>query len=257
MFMKKNVINILIALFFVSLFFANLLAADNRSDETERFISMLNSGFRIERVKAAKLITRSGLTDQKLFDLIQDKLLAGYQENTGSSKHIDEMSWFCKALASSGNHTYIDTLRKIASTTSSSKLRKYANQSIGLVEKYHIDNEIIGNTKNLEKGMSLEAARVKNMLTSDKLYLQKNAAKMLVRREVTDPSLYALVNEELKKRFMMHGAGKEQIDTMSWFCKALGASGNKEYRQTLEEVKKRAPNEKLQNFARKSLILLQ
>jgi hypothetical protein len=44
---------------------------------------------------------------------------------------------------------------------------------------------------------------------------------------------------------------------MSWFCKALGASGNKEYRQTLEEVKKRAPNEKLQNFARKSLILLQ
>ena len=257
MFMKKNIINILIALFFVSLFFANLLAADNRSDETESFISMLNSDLQVERIKAAKLITRSGLTDQKLFDLIQDKLLAGYQENTGSNKQIDEMSWFCKALASSGNHAYIDTLRKIANTTSSSKLQKYAKQSIGLVEKYHRDNEIIGSTKNLEEGMSLEAARVKNMLTSDKLYLQKNAAKMLVRKEVTDPSLYARVNEELKKRFMMHGAGKEQIDTMSWFCKALGASGNKEYRQTLEEVKKRAPNEKLQNFARKSLILLQ
>lgn len=257
MFMKKNVINILIALFFVSLFFTDLLAADNRSDETEHFISILNSDLRVERINAAKLITRSGLTDQKLFDLIQNKLLAGYQENTGSSKHIDEMSWFCKALASSGNHAYIDTLRKIANTTSSSKLRKYAKQSIGLVEKYHMDNEIISSTKKFEKGMSLEAAQVKNMLTSDKLYLQKNAAKMLVRREVTDPSLYALVNEELKKRFMIRNAGKEQIDTMSWFCKALGASGNKEYRQTLEEVKKRAPNVKLQNYARKSLILLQ
>jgi len=166
------------------------------------------------------------------------------------------MSWFCKALASSGNHDYAETLEEIASTTSSSKLRKYAKQSIGLIAEYHADNELINSSENVVEGLSPEEARTMNMLKSEKLTLQKTAAKLLARREITAPALYAVVNEDLKEGYKRQNTDKEYIDTMSWYCKALGASGNKEYQATLQEVADSAPSGKLKKYARKGLSQL-
>lgn len=238
------------------LFSGNILAQGSPADESEKFLSMINSDSIVERIKAAKIITRSGLTDQKIFDAIQEKLIAGTQQETTNADHIDEMSWFCKALASSGNFDYAPTLEKIASTTTSSKLRKYATQSVGLIGEYHTDRELINSSENVLEGLSPEETRAMNMLKSGKLTLQCTAAKLLARREITAPSLYAVVNEELKKGYTLGNADNEYIDTMSWYCKALGASGNKEYQATLQEVAESAQNDKLKKYARMGLSQL-
>lgn len=238
------------------LFSGNLLAQNSPANDSEKFLPMLNSASQVERINAAKIITRSGVTDQKVFDVIQEKLIAGSRQDTINSDHIDEMSWFCKALASSGNYDYAEILEEIASTTSSSKLRKYAKQSIGLIAEYHADRELINSSESVVEGLSPEEARAMNMLKSGKLKLQKTAAKLLTRREITAPSLYAVVNEELKEGYKRQNADKEFIDTMSWYCKALGASGNKEYQATLQEVVESAQSEKLKKYARKGLSQL-
>src|SRR3989304_4624841 len=104
--MKKLIIVLL--LFTTTIFISNSIYVDrgdaegDRLEEVDEFITMLKSDNMEQRTNAAKRIARSGLTDPRLFDLIRDNLLNEYQLDTNNPKHIDEMSWLCKALASSG-----------------------------------------------------------------------------------------------------------------------------------------------------------
>ena len=49
----------------------------DRSSEVDEYITMLKSDNMEQRINAAKRITRSGLTDSKLFDLIRDNPMPG------------------------------------------------------------------------------------------------------------------------------------------------------------------------------------
>jgi len=105
-------------------------AASDRMAEVNKFTTMLESDSLKTRIDAAKQITRSGLTDPGLFNIIQEKLLTG-SAHLSNSKHVDEMSWMCKALASSGNMEYLETLTNIGATSTSEKLKHYARKSLG------------------------------------------------------------------------------------------------------------------------------
>ena len=94
--MKKNFSINLIFAFFVMIVFLNansVSANQNRSLEVDKFITMLESSLQNQRINAAKLITRSGLSDPRLFSVINKKLLNEYKLYPQNREHLDEISW--------------------------------------------------------------------------------------------------------------------------------------------------------------------
>jgi len=132
------------------------LANSDRSAETGQFIKMLSSSSVKTRIDTAKRITRSGLTDPELFNIINENLLSGYNTNILNRNHIDEMSWLCKALASSGSQDYAPTLEKIVQTATSQKLKKYAKQSLSLLSEYAQRNILMNDSSNIDSNLSPE-----------------------------------------------------------------------------------------------------
>jgi len=101
--------------------------------EINRYMEMLTSGNIIQRTDAAKMIFRSNLTDQKLFEVVNEELLKGYQLKIRDRNHVDAMAWLCKALGSSGMSKYKETLEKIYKTSRSKVLNKYAKQGLNML----------------------------------------------------------------------------------------------------------------------------
>ncbi len=187
----------------ITLFISSMCMAADRTIEINNFMTQLSSSNSKARIDVTKLITRSGLSDTQLFDLIQEKLLDGYSIDKGSL-HLDEMAWYCKALASSGLEKYRSTLVKVANEASSSKVRKYAKQSQDLINDYRERNAAINSTKHSNLNLSEKAARIYNMLQSDNLRLQKDAAKMLFRGEASDMVLFDSVQQNLEINYKQY-----------------------------------------------------
>ena len=258
--MKKLLFFLLI--FTTTIFISNSLYLDrgyaegDRSAEIEEFITMLKSNNMEQRINASKRITRSGLTDPKLFDLIRDNLVNGYQSDPNNPKHIDEIAWLCKALASSGRPEYKEALKKVADTTGDAKLERYARQGMDLIDEFAKRNKIISDTKNTVPGQSPEVTRLINMLKSDNLALKRDAAKEIYRSHFTDQNLFGVVNEELLKGYQISPYDRHHVDVMAWLCKALGASGMPEYKATLSKIVETSSSEALRKHAKLSLDMI-
>lgn len=234
------------------------LANSDRSAETDEYIKMLGSTSLKTRIDATKMITRSGLTDPELFNIINENLLSRYNTNTLNRNHIDEMSWLCKALASSGSQDYTSTLEKIIQTTSSQKLKKYAKQSLALLSEYAQRNILINDSNNIDTNLSPEVNKYINMLKSDSITLQRDAAKSIYRGKFSEKPLFDVLSDELLKGYKTGTlSDRNQLDTLAWMCKALGASGMVEYKQTLNQIIETSSNPKLIKYAKQGREMLQ
>jgi len=94
-------------------------AQPDRSDEIMQLLAGIESVSQVQRVNAAKIISRSGLKDQELYQKVAEILRAGYAREH-ETDHTDEMAWMCKALAASGDLQY----RALAGG-SNAKISKY------------------------------------------------------------------------------------------------------------------------------------
>ena len=91
---------------------------------------MLRSNDSTQKVRAAKKIFKSYSHDPQLLRVVNEELLRGYQINTKDRHHVDAMAWLCKVLGASGQTKYKATLKRVAQEAPSSKLKKYAKQSL-------------------------------------------------------------------------------------------------------------------------------
>lgn len=248
-FVALLMVNVLVVFFLITP--AEINASMDRSKEVEQYIEILNSGTVSRQIGAAKEITRAGLSDPKLFDLINTQLLDNYLQSSGSD-HVDYMAWLCKALASSGVSKYKPTLVKIAETTKDSKLERYARQSLELFEQYAEINKIVSDEGNASPGRDPEVTKIINMLTSNMMKLKRDAAKMVTRKDYSDPVIYEIINDELLTGYTS-ATDKVAVDAMSWLCKALATSGNPLYKETLRKIVDDSGNSKLVKYAKKAL----
>jgi hypothetical protein len=243
-------VNVLLAAFFF-ITPAEINASADRSKEVERYVEIFSSGTLSRQITAAKEITRSGLSDPKLFDLLNEKLLDNYLQVSGPD-HLDYLAWLCKALASSGLQQYKPTLEKVAETTTEPKLERYVRQSLDLFEQYAEINKIISDEGNASPDRDPEVVKIINMLKSDMMKLKRDAAKMVVRRDFPDPVIYEIINDELRAGYSSI-TDSIAIDTMAWLCKALANSGNPLHKETLKEIAASSNNLKLAMNADKAL----
>jgi|GEM_PF-2328698 len=208
-----------------------------------------------QRVKAAKIISRSGLSDEALYQKIAAMLKNNYAASTSSS-HVDEMSWLCKALAASGDPGYRPLLDEIAGNAKSSKLQNYAKQSAGMINEYARRSEILNTQENWDDSLSTEDNRLVNMLKSQNINLRRDAAKVLVRNPGSDIKVYDAAADALKHMADNFRGDNLYVDTMAWLCKALAASGDRKFIGTLKQVKESTSNTKVQSFAGQALKAL-
>lgn len=91
------------------------------------------------------------------------------------------------------------------------------------------------------------------MIESRSIRENKDAAKLIYRESLNDTVVLDVLERELLGNYLLKGSDRHHVDTMSWYCKALGASGLAKYRKTLDKVAKEGPHRKLRGYAKKSL----
>lgn len=226
-------------------------AQQDRSEEVRKLKAGIESPSLAQRVNAAKIISRSGIQDQELYARIAAIIKDGYVREP-EKNHTEEMSWMCKALAASGDPQYRELLEEVAKNAQSSKLRSYAEQSAELIDEYAQRSQIINATDYWDMELSQEENRLVNMLKSDNLRLQKDAAKTVVRKVGVHNKVFDVISESLQKMFNDFNTESEYVDTMAWMCNALAVSGDVKYIEILDRIIDNSEDSKLKRYASKA-----
>lgn len=230
-------------------------AQSDRSDDVTQLLAGIESASQVQRVNAAKVISRSGLQDQKLYQKVAEILRAGYTQEY-EKDHADEMAWMCKALAASGDLQYRVLLDEVGQKSPSVKLQRYAKQSSEMIEQYAQRSKVLNATDSWDDQLSAEENRLINMLTSEDVKLRRDAAKIIVRNVKTDEKVFVSASLTLKNMSEEVRSDSLSIDTMAWLCKALAASGDSSYLENLEFVHDKTQSLKLRKYAAKAIEVL-
>ena len=227
-------------------------AAENRQAEIAGLINDLNSTDITRRIKAAKVVTRSGFESPELYSTIKSLLEKGYA-TASDSKGIDEMSWLCKALAASGDYSYAALLNEVAAGSTNPKLQKYARESATAISDYARRKEVMNTRANWNDKLTAEENRIVSMLNSGDPAITRDAAKIIYRGKNSSPAVYDAAEQAILTMLPTVTGSSLRSDTVAWLCKALSVSGNSKYRPTLQKVISSSRNGSLQGHARKAL----
>ena len=229
-----------------------LSAAPAASDSLDEYIQIFTDGNSQQQTQAAKDLAWAGLSDPRLFDLIEQSMLEKYL--TVENKYaVDDTAWLARALSCSGQEKYRATLQKVASDSPQKKIRRHAENSLVQLDNYARWNPIISDTSNRDSSKSDEINRYANMLRSNDLELQRIGAKRVHNTHSYDTYLLDILDAEIRARYLEVNNDSLFIDTVAWMCKALSGSRVEAYKPTIVEVSKNAGNSKLAKYAKKYL----
>lgn len=239
------------------------VAATN--SQIDKYLQVLDTGDRSEIILVAKNVTTFGYTDPLVYEKMEQILKSKYASAGEDRLTVDEMSWLCKALSSSGLSKYKPLIADVAEKAYSGKLRGYAQRSLEMFKEYAERNTIMASANNHDNDLTVEENKLINMLTSEKILLVRDAAKIIFRSIDMSESVYDVAATELARRYALaHNDGVTR-DTLAWLCKVLGHSGNQKYRQGLKAIiigekkivsENEFADERLMRYAQSSLNIL-
>ena len=222
--------------------------ADLDAELKDYINSFSNSGFAKQR-KAIDSLGWAGISDPRLYDIIESKLLADFQSE--DKQTLKRMPWYAKALGLSGNDKYQATLEKVLDEAESRKIRKHSKLALQLLDRHKQWNPVI--TQGLAKAPTgrLEQTRVSNMIKAEDPALVRIGDKRVYYAHGDSVQLLNAARDRLLKDYQAVGRNKDHIDAVAWLCKALANSGKPEYRRALETVADNAENKKVAKYAKK------
>ncbi len=230
--------------------------ADSDQD-VEKYKKMLASESIKVRIDAAKYIVRYRIEDPALFETMKDRLAGGYAQNQTNHHHMDEMAWYCKAIAVSGDDaTYGNLLREVTRKTSSMNLKRHCGNSAKQIAVYAKVKEAVDTQTATKSDLTQEEIEYIAMLRSKDPVAMRNVAKKLYRNPSANDVVTDVMGEELLGTCTNYGGDRNMLDALAWMCKALGASGKDKYHATLEQVISKTRSEKLKKYARQGIGLL-
>ena len=102
----------------------------------KKYLEQINSESIETIISAAKHMVRTGkLNGPTLYETIDQKILTHYKK-IKEPHTVDEIAWLCKALASSGEDKYKETLYRVAKDGDSYNLRRHARDSMNAVDVF-------------------------------------------------------------------------------------------------------------------------
>lgn len=247
-------INIRAALFTFLLFLPlGLHAQMDREKDIQRFTELMESGNWANYKEAAQLLEWAGLSDPRIFDLVEKELLEMHAGTDKSGNDYDLISWLMKALSFSGDSKYHDTVLRIANEAKNKKVRKYARESLEQFSKYKEWNPIINSTENYNANESPEINRFANMLRSGEFELMRLAAKRIHYDHIYNDYLMGVLAGSIEANIETDFDRGVDLDSMAWMCKALGGARSEKYKPLLQKVASTAKTNKVRSYARKYL----
>lgn len=205
----------------------------------------------------ATRIKWSGISDTRLFDPVEERLLQLVAEKDRGFDEVQYVSWLVQMLAFSGQEKYLPTLSGIADGTIgnrfSKKLVRHTESSILVLPDFAKWNpDIYAGLENVE-GKTLQRQRTINMLKSEHDPLVRVGASLVFDNYTASPDMISLVNDLLLAKHESVNDNDELAESVAWLCKALGESGNPDYLATLETVKENARIGAVKRWSSKSL----
>ena len=238
------------------LFFVGIMIIGNSfAGEYPQLFDGVKSNDYTTRLDSLKITERTPVVNPEMFDYIQSRLLESYQEKAMSDKWTDEMAWRCKALASSADKKYVNTLKTVSESTDSPKLKRHCQNALDRFDYFARYRAVI--SKPQLPGISAEGSSYVHLISSGDPEMMRMGIRMIMTSSSPEEAVFDRVRDVLLAEYNHSPSDSKYIDSLSWLCKGLAISGNLKYAKSLETIEKSAASNKLQRYARDSRNTLQ
>ena len=235
--------------FLALLIFSNSAAAASVEDDVQRYIQIF-SGEKKLHSDAADTFSWMGLSDTRLFDIVEKRLLEDADASRDNRNERNRVARYIRSLGFSGQNKYEPTIKKFLGNAGYDRFARAALQDLPDYNKW---NPIISNRSSFDPKFSDNVNRVANMLRSDDLLLQRVGAKR-VYFDSKDDILLELLAQKLRANYARTDLNdRERSDSVAWQAKALGSSKNDKYVALLREVSEKAVAQPVVKHAKEAL----
>lgn len=215
---------------------------------TAPLLADILSSQRKKRMDAYEEIQDQWLNQPKLFDPINEAVLASYKKAL-SKDELDELEEQIKTLTEAGLTEYLNTLELVAKEGSSEQLRNFAKDSIKEMEARHLKSYQIHLPLPNDVTVSWQEHQLYNMTIANDLYLKKKAVKRIYRDHRENEFLLDALSKQLDTAVNRGYRPSLYADYHAWICRVLGVSGNQKYKAQLVRLSTEATSEKVRDFA--------
>jgi hypothetical protein len=222
--------------------------AETREDDIQKYIAIFSGSNFVEQKQACEELGSEGLSDPRLFDLVEKKLLAIYK-SANARAESDYAAWLSKALSFSGQEKYRSTLQEVANNGASSGLRKYAKLSGEQLSSYTKWNAIINNQSQNLPGQTPEINRFANMLRSGDKGLQEVAARRIIEQPIRDTELMTVLQKVVTPDIAINWTNDDDVKAVAYMLKALAATDQPQFLSTVAEASQHAASSKVRRYA--------
>ena len=226
-------------------------AFDSVDEQIDYYLDVLDRGNYAVKVQMLQRLQWSGLSDPRLYDAIEAQLLEHYRESTFNRQPLGLLSHQARALGYSGNPKYRTTLARVRKDAGHRKLRRHAEKALQQLPRFRDWHFLIGASDYPVDGKAVEIGVYMKMLSVGNPYVQRLAARAIFHERRQDSDLLALAASRLEAQYRQPALSEAGQDTAAWLCRALGQSGEQQFRTLLAEVSVNSPYQKVRKHAAK------
>lgn len=183
-----------------------------------------------------------GLSDPRLFDAIEQRLLADGPKSDGGADKL-RIARYILALGFSGQTKYLPTLQQFRGNFQYGRFAKEAQDEQPVYAKW---NPVISKRETFDPKLSDDANRVINMLRSDDMMLKRLGAKRVF-FQVRDDAVLTVLAQQVEQHYMSKDEAYE--DAVAWLVKALSQARRTGDFALLRKVQAQAPVGKIRKYA--------
>jgi hypothetical protein len=222
-------------------------AAATIDEDVQRYIGIFR-GEKALHPSMAETLGWMGLSDTRVYDVIEERLLADYPVPTDLKIERQRLAWYIRALGFSGQDKYLPTIAKFLGDRD---YATYARHAMSDLPNYKRWNPIISDRKSFDAKLSDDANRAMNMIRSNDFQLKEVGAKRVYYGRLRDEPIFEALANEVHSSYP--SATSSNNDEIAWMVKALASSGNEKYRPVVQEVADKTTDSKIARHARSSL----
>ncbi len=220
------------------------VAAASLEEDVQNYVKIF-SGDKSGHVGASQSFQWMGISDARVFDLVEQRLKADADAVRNDRVEKDRAAWYLRALGWSGDAKYIPT---ITSFQGDRTYERYARGALEEMPRYQKWNPVISNRATFDAKYSDDVNRMMNMLASDDLQLKGLAARRIYQGSHREEPLLDRLAQEAKANYTK-GGDERTSDAIAWMLRSLGSSRNPKYVALLEEAVKDASDPKIRRGA--------
>ena len=236
--------------FLAALLFTTSAMSATVEEDVTRYVRIFSSDASLHS-DAADTFTWMGLSDARIFDLIEQRLLADANAAANDKAEKNRVARYIRSLGFSGQAKYLPTINKFVTDNA---YERYAKAALEDLPNYQRWNPIIANRASFDPKLSDDENRVINMLRADDFMLKRVGAKRVFYKH-QEPAVLDILAQELKANYAK--ADHNNADAIAWMVKALGQPRLAKYKPLIEEVAASAREDKVSKHANKVLELYQ